>query len=307
MKRLALLPCLALSSLAQVDIRLNSRSPYVDVGRGLVWGTSGRGGIQNNFLFTPINPDQGICVFVANNNPTNSHAITLQVFQTGDSQQSSYTGTTGRFVQDTLSNSITSVAAASMVSTYVHTNAAATAVISISGTSSAAGTPDTADVFLVQTSHTSCGPDSPVTQRVSGPVASGQTQSGGPVASGGVDSGGLVRNFHVTNLGDLGIFPASNGCGTTPFNAALQAVPTSSTAIASATTCAWMIFLANTTASALAVTLTDNQGSPVTALPAFSIPGNSTLIHQLWGMKFTSGIKWSATGAGVTGAIVGLQ
>jgi hypothetical protein len=121
----------------------------------------------------------------------------------------------------------------------------------------------------------------------------------------------------VTGTG--GVFPASqsgtwtvrtvplNACGTTVASSALAAVPTSSTAVFSTTTCVQTIVLNNTTSSALTVTVTDNEGTPVNDLLTFSIPAYSQLIQPLGGVAFTSGVKWVASASGVTGAMLGNQ
>ena len=63
----------------------------------------------------------------------------------------------------------------------------------------------------------------------------------------------------------------------------------------------------NTNASAQTVTVTDGQGSPITVLSAFSIPANSQVTLPLHGAQMTSGIKWIAGGAGLTGTVVAYQ
>jgi hypothetical protein len=65
--------------------------------------------------------------------------------------------------------------------------------------------------------------------------------------------------------------------------------------------------IANTNASAQTVTVTDGQGTPVTVLSAFSIPANSEVTLPFYGSQMTSGIKWIAGGAGLTGTVVAYQ
>lgn len=96
-------------------------------------------------------------------------------------------------------------------------------------------------------------------------------------------------------------------CGNTVFSQALAAVPTSSTAVASATTCVIVVLMNNTTGASVTVSVSDNQGTPVNDVLTFSIPPNSQLIQPLYGVQFTSGIKWSASASGATGAILGYQ
>lgn len=97
-------------------------------------------------------------------------------------------------------------------------------------------------------------------------------------------------------------------CGTTVASQALAAVPTSSTAVFSSTTCLWQVYFNNTNAIAQTVTLTDNQGTPLTGVGgAFSIPGLSNMLLPFQGLAFTSGVKWTAGGTGITGAMYGFQ
>ena len=96
-------------------------------------------------------------------------------------------------------------------------------------------------------------------------------------------------------------------CGSTAFTPAWQAVPTTSTALTATTSCVVAIMVTNTNATAQTVTITDGQGSPVTVLNAFSIPGNSQVTLPLYGAQMTTGIKWSAGGTGLTGTVVAYQ
>ena len=96
-------------------------------------------------------------------------------------------------------------------------------------------------------------------------------------------------------------------CGNTVASQALAAVPTSATVVFSATTCVVAIVMNNTTGASLTVTVTDNAGTPINDVLTFSIPANSQLIQPLYGMAFTSGVKWTASGAGVTGGAIGYQ
>lgn len=96
-------------------------------------------------------------------------------------------------------------------------------------------------------------------------------------------------------------------CGNTVLSSALAAVPTSSTAVATATTCVMAIVANNTTAAAVTLTVSDNQGTPVNDILTFSIPPFSQLVQPLYGVAFTSGIKWTASATGMTGAVIGYQ
>jgi hypothetical protein len=96
-------------------------------------------------------------------------------------------------------------------------------------------------------------------------------------------------------------------CANTVASQALAAVPTSATAVFASTTCLMKAVFNNTTGSAVTITLSDNAGTPINALLTFSIPASSQLIEDLGGVAFTSGVKWTASASGVTGAMLGYQ
>src|SRR5882757_3887908 len=66
---------------AQQDITISGINPYTVIGRNLVWGASGPGGVNNNFIFTPPSTDSAVCVYFTNKNPTNAHTVNLVVDQ----------------------------------------------------------------------------------------------------------------------------------------------------------------------------------------------------------------------------------
>jgi hypothetical protein len=107
-------------------------------------------------------------------------------------------------------------------------------------------------------------------------------------------------------IGTVNTIPKT-ACGNTVASQALAAVPTSSTAVFASTTCVMQIVLNNTNSSAATVTVTDNAGTPINDVLTFSIPPNSQLIQPLAGIAFTTGVKWTASGTGVTGAMLGYQ
>ena len=97
-------------------------------------------------------------------------------------------------------------------------------------------------------------------------------------------------------------------CGTTAVSQALAAVPTSSTAVFSATTCLGIVLFENSNSGTQTVTLTDNAGTPLNAVgPAFIVPGLSNMLLDFGGIPFTSGVKWLAGGTGVLGGMAGYQ
>jgi hypothetical protein len=108
-----------------------------------------------------------------------------------------------------------------------------------------------------------------------------------------------------TNL--VGKVAPLTSCGTTAFSQAWAAVPQVSTAVTATTTCVQAIMFTNTNASAQTVSVTDGQGSPVTVIATYSIPGNSQVTFPMNLSSMTSGVKWSAGGSGVVGAVTGIQ
>ncbi len=112
----------------------------------------------------------------------------------------------------------------------------------------------------------------------------------------------------IADSGTVNTVPKT-ACGNTlATGSTLAAVPTSPTLLTSATTaCVISVAFFNTNPQPATVTLTDNTATPVNAMFAFSIPGNSNVIETLHGGAFNLGVKWSASGAGVTGFVVAYQ
>ena len=164
------------------DLILNPGSSYVDVGRGIPWGTS----FNRAYVIVPNSPNASLCIYVVNNNPTNPHTFTTQTFQAADSQVQDFSNNQGRYNTVPLQNMPASVAASSMGSGFVQSTAAAKVAIKFSASSAAGGSPDTADVFLVQTTSGTCGTAASALP-VQGPVAVGTSLGTlNPVIVGGV-------------------------------------------------------------------------------------------------------------------------
>src|SRR6185436_5258129 len=125
-------------------------------------------------------------------------------------------------------------------------------------------------------------------------------------ATSGSPSADVVTVQGAAGMAALQMAPKT-ACGGTAFTPAWQVVPTSNTSLTATTSCVVAIMVTNTNASPQSVTITDGQGAPVTVLSAFSIPGNSEVTLPLHGAQMTSGIKWIAGGAGVTGTVVAYQ
>ncbi len=109
-------------------------------------------------------------------------------------------------------------------------------------------------------------------------------------------------------IGTVNTIPKTSCGNTLATGSALAAVPTSSTLLTSAVTaCVVAAIFNNTTASALTISLTDNTATPINSLLTFSIPANSSLVQPLWGSSFNLGVKWTSSGAGITGSVVAYQ
>lgn len=148
-----------------------------------------------------------------------------------------------------------------------------------------------------------------VTQ-ASGPWTNNLTQIGGNtiLTGNGVTGTGSPRVTIASDNTPFALYTIpKTACANTVFSQAWVAVPTANTAATSTTTCVDSLQFTNTNGSAQTITVTDNQGSPITAIATFSIPANSSVFFPMKGTQLTSGIKWQAGGTGITGAILGYQ
>lgn len=203
----AILLCASLA-LGQTDNYISSGnvSPYLTLGRGLIWGSQGLGTVGQNFIFNPLDPNQGFCVFIFNNNPSSAHSFTLTVAQTGDPAVRSYQGNTQRWTNvPTTTVFPTSVPANSLIGINYKTTASAGIVISFTGNTTQAGSPDSADIFTVQTNQSSCG--SIASNAVQGTVQQGNTETLSnqfPVQVGGLASPGSTGAVLAAHMGTNG-------------------------------------------------------------------------------------------------------
>src|SRR5882762_10498585 len=65
------------------DIPVTPTGPVFTV-PSLIWGQSGPNGVNNNFFFTPLSLNENVCVYIYNNNPTNTHTVNLNIIVTGN-------------------------------------------------------------------------------------------------------------------------------------------------------------------------------------------------------------------------------
>lgn len=203
--------CWSTSSAQSPDLILNPGSSYVDVGRGIPWGPS----FNRAYVIVPNSPNASLCIYVVNNNPSNAHTFTTQTFQAADSQVADFSNNQGRYNTVPLQNMPASVAASSMGSGFIQSTAAAKVAIKFSASSTVAGNPDTADVFLVQTTSGTCGTASSALP-VQGPVAVGTTFGTlDPVIVGGVSGPtNLAQPFGAcSQVSATQCFSTGNGFG----------------------------------------------------------------------------------------------
>lgn len=289
--------CLMIAALARADIQVRSSGPYLTLGRNLAWGTGGSSGIENIWTFSPLNPNQGICIFVTNNDSV-SHSFTLNVYQTGDSAVPQYTGYSQFFRPDTVQGTYSPVAGNSTTTAFVQTSAAARVAVEIKNSSPSGGT---ANVYVVQTNSGSCGPVNAGTVSVQGSEPNGATFTSNPVVVAG-NGLGLVKVMGVVTA------PASgdNTLLVVPWNLCLtaQAVPTVLTNVTTVDSKITQMWFTNTTATSISVTVQDRQATPRKLLSNAAIAPNTTqVISFQWPLWMTGGISWVASASGLDGQI----
>jgi hypothetical protein len=183
---------LALCSVAwgQQDVFITGTNAYTVLGRGIPWG-NGAAAVNNNFVFSPLNPNTQVCLYVTNNNPTNSHSFTVNLLQAGDPQVKTFANAGSKWKSSgTVQAMPVTVTAAQTVGIYFNVTAAAVLTAQFTGSATQAGSPDTADIFAVQTTAGGCGIANGTPVTVSGPFNQGVTLTSGqknPVLIGGLN------------------------------------------------------------------------------------------------------------------------
>lgn len=220
----------ALCSIAwsQQDITIPGLNSYVVIGRGLAWGS----GVNNNFIFQAFNPNTQICLYITNNNPTNSHSFTVTLWQAGDPAVKSFQQFPAKWAQ-TVTTQIFPKTVGSVATTGIFFNVSAAALLTaqFTGSSSAGGSPDTADIFAVQTTAGGCGLSSGTPVPVIGAQLQGSNQTAAnqfPVLIGGYLSPGVastIQGLHIGNNGDGILLDGSVCCQA--FAAGFQGNPAS--------------------------------------------------------------------------------
>jgi len=120
--------------------------------RGLTWGTSTTPGFNNNFFFTPIFVSESVCVYVKNNNTTNPHTFTASISVTPDPLNSTPSDGTWQVGASVGLNAPTSPGQSAGIG--VSISGTSQVSINFSASATQAGSPDTANVTIIQTTGT---------------------------------------------------------------------------------------------------------------------------------------------------------
>lgn len=200
MKRFLALALILFPSVAFADINISSGSKYVGV-RGVAWGAS----FNVTYILTPVSPEVGVCFYVVNNNPTNAHPFTAQVFQTSDGGVLDFTNNQGKYSSITITGLPASVPALSVGAGFSGTTAAAQIAFKFTASGALGGSPDTADLFFVQTTSPSCGAAGAGILSVQGAIADGTAfGSTNPLVIGGKTSANSSSPLVAKTLTALG-------------------------------------------------------------------------------------------------------
>jgi hypothetical protein len=163
---LVLILALVAPVLAQTDIQISWRGPLFDIGRNLVWGNSGVGGFNNAFILQNVNPSLGTCVTMQNLNPSSNHSFLVNTYMTADQQVSGYYVNSGMWtplpaLYPVFFQGQPYIYHAGVqpnpIAFYIAPAAAARLAIVFSGGTTQTGTPDTVNIFGVQSASPNCG------------------------------------------------------------------------------------------------------------------------------------------------------
>src|SRR5438477_1853511 len=152
---LLLSPCLK----AQ-DNKIFCNQAVCQIATGIQWASG-----NQTWIFKPLSPEVSFEIFIHNNNTTNGHSSqVVSLWQTPSPSVASLSNNADLWQQDTLvqnitagascnntnANNPTSVGQSGLGSCFGTTLFAAQAAIKITGAASAAGSPDTFDIFVIQ-------------------------------------------------------------------------------------------------------------------------------------------------------------
>jgi hypothetical protein len=186
---LALLLLIGLSPAAPAatpDVHVSGASYYVTLAQNVAWNQ-----LSANYIFTPQSPNVGVCLFIENKNPTSTHSLTVAAFQNGNPSLTGYAASPALWASDLIQYPPASIPAGTVAAAYINTTGAANVAIVVSGTSTSSGTPDTANIFVVQSTSQNCGPVGPTLVEGAVPETSSITKIN-PVLIAGKTPGNLI-------------------------------------------------------------------------------------------------------------------
>lgn len=134
------------------DIHISGAAYYVTLANQVPWNQ-----LSANYIFTPQSPNVGLCMFVENSNTTFTHSLTITAFQTGNPSLTSYSANPNLWAASQIVNNFSSVSPAAVQSVFINATGAANVAVVISGTTAGSGSPDVANVFVVQSTVQQCG------------------------------------------------------------------------------------------------------------------------------------------------------
>jgi hypothetical protein len=77
------------AAFGQIDIPITQSGPYRTLARNVNWSQTGRGGIENNFIFTPVTTNESLCLSLSNTSGS-TQSLTMSVYGTEDQTVSAY-------------------------------------------------------------------------------------------------------------------------------------------------------------------------------------------------------------------------
>lgn len=138
---------------AQIDVQISSIGPYITLANNQTWTGAGKGSLQNNYLFTPYTPDDGICFYVQNlSSSTNVFSVTLAI--TGDPSVKTYINNSSKWITLTNGAVVWSVTGNNETAFYLRTSGAARVMLNFSPEGSPSGN---GSLFVGQTTGGGCG------------------------------------------------------------------------------------------------------------------------------------------------------
>ena len=102
------------------------------------------------WVFRPRKPDSAVYLHIYNRNPNNQHTFTVQFYQTPSNTIHDWTNNQGLWQELAVQGNCSPIPANSTRSCFVNAPLGGQLAIRVTGAVTAPGTPDTADIFIVQ-------------------------------------------------------------------------------------------------------------------------------------------------------------